>query len=138
MSDLQAHGTALMRRLADAVSAGIVTGHDWPNNQDELTRLQSARLLREAAEELDRLRGNPLHLLDRAEALHLNAGMPWHEAHRLALSEAGVDDAAIVELVGECAVLGRESLLTGEEICDFARAVLVHGSPMLPTTGEGQ
>jgi hypothetical protein len=70
-------------------------------------------------------------LLDRAEALHLNTGMRWDEAHRLALSEAGIDDAAIEELCGECAVLGTESLLTGDEIRDFARAVLVHGSVLL-------
>ena len=69
-------------------------------------------------------------LLDRAEALHLKTGMHWREAERLALSEIGVDDAAITELVGECAPLGTESLLTGDEISDFARAVLVHGSAL--------
>ena len=69
-------------------------------------------------------------LLDRAEALHLKTGMHWREAERLALSEIGVDDAAITELVGECATLGTESLLTGDEISDFARAVLVHGSAL--------
>lgn len=72
-------------------------------------------------------------LLDRAEALHLNAGMPWHQARELALSEIGVDGSAIVELVGECAALGTESLLTGDEICDFTRAVLVHGSALMVT-----
>jgi hypothetical protein len=70
-------------------------------------------------------------LLDRAEALHLNTGMRWDEAHRLALSEAGIGDPEIEELCGECAVLGTESLLTGDEIRDFARAVLVHGSALL-------
>ena len=69
-------------------------------------------------------------LLDRTEELHLQTGMHWREAERLALSEIGVDDAAIVELVGECAALGTESLLTGDEISDFARAVLVHGSAL--------
>lgn len=67
-------------------------------------------------------------LLDRAEALHLNTNMHWRDAERLALSEIGIDDAAITELAGECTALGTESLLTGDEICDFARAVLVHGS----------
>ena len=76
-------------------------------------------------------------LLNRAEALHLNTGMHWREAERLALSEIGVDDAAIVELVGECATLGTESLLTGDEICDFARAVLVHGSALQVALTEG-
>ena len=70
-------------------------------------------------------------LLDRAEALHLNARMHWREAERLALSEVGIDDAAIVELVGECLTLGAESLLTGDELSEFARAVLVHGSGLM-------
>lgn len=70
-------------------------------------------------------------LLDRAEALYLNTGMNWGESRRLALSEAGIDDAAIEELCGECASLGTETLLTGDEIRDFARAVLVHGSALL-------
>ena len=76
-------------------------------------------------------------LLNRAEALHLGTGMHWSEAERLALSEIGVDDAAITELVGECATLGTESLLTGDEICDFARAVLVHGSALQVALSPG-
>lgn len=56
-TDLRKYGTKLMRSLADRVSDGITTGPDWPNNQDELTRLQSARLLREAAAEIEFLRG---------------------------------------------------------------------------------
>ena len=77
-------------------------------------------------------------LLDRAEALHLNTGMHWRDAERLALSEIGVDDAAIVELVGECTTLGTESLLTGEEILEFARAVLVHGSGLTVALPPGE
>jgi hypothetical protein len=46
--------TQLLRQFADKLVAGIMTGHDWPNSQDELLRMQSARLMREAAEELDR------------------------------------------------------------------------------------
>lgn len=76
-------------------------------------------------------------LLYRAEALHLNTGMHWREAERLALSELGIDDAAITELVGECTALGTESLLTGDEICDFARAVLVHGSALQVAMAPG-
>jgi hypothetical protein len=37
---------ALVRRIADALVAGILTGPDWPNDQKELTRLQAAELLR--------------------------------------------------------------------------------------------
>lgn len=46
--------TQLLRQLADELAKGILTGHDWPNSQDELLRLNSARLMRQAAEELDR------------------------------------------------------------------------------------
>lgn len=55
-TDLRKHGTRLVRRIADDVAHGIVTGHDWPNSQDELTRLQAARLLRESADEIEALR----------------------------------------------------------------------------------
>ena len=68
-------------------------------------------------------------LVMRAEALHLNAGMPWHQAEEAALSEVGIHDAEIDELIGECAPVGLESLITGaEELRRFTRAVLVHGS----------
>ena len=65
----------------------------------------------------------------RAEALRLNAGMPWHQAEEAALSEVGIHDAEIDELIGECAPVGLDSLITGEdELRRFTRAVLVHGS----------
>ncbi len=69
----------------------------------------------------------PVALQDRAIELHEQAGMPWHEAEALALREIGIDDAAIVELQGEC--------MTGAFLCDedipaFVRSVLVHGSPL--------
>ncbi len=74
MTDLQKYGTKLMRSLAADVSAGISTGHDWPNSQNELTRLQSAQLLREAADEVDRLRGQRAVMIellaDAANAIH--------------------------------------------------------------------
>lgn len=53
MNDIEKHGTQLARRLAAALEANIVTGPDWPNSQDELTRLQSARVLREMADQID-------------------------------------------------------------------------------------
>lgn len=66
-------------------------------------------------------------LLDRAEALHLNAGMPWHEAYQLALSEAGINAAELDEIIGECAPMGLNSMLvTEDELREFARALLVH------------
>lgn len=33
-------------RLADRLAEGITTGHDWPNTNDELLRLQCAATLR--------------------------------------------------------------------------------------------
>jgi hypothetical protein len=45
-----------MRGCADRLEAGITTGNDWPNSQPELDRLQSARVLRESAAEIESLR----------------------------------------------------------------------------------
>ncbi len=49
--------TALMLRYADKLTAGITTGHDWPNTQDELDRLGAGRLLREAAAQIIAMSG---------------------------------------------------------------------------------
>ena len=43
----------LVRRIADALVAGILTGPDWPNDQRELTRLQAAELLRMFASQIE-------------------------------------------------------------------------------------
>lgn len=53
MNQIDQYGTKLLRSCAEQVAKGIITGHDWPNSQDELTRLQAAQLLREAADRLD-------------------------------------------------------------------------------------
>lgn len=50
--------TKVLRVLASRLSEGIITGHDWPNTDDELLRLQSARLMHDAAAELDSKTGN--------------------------------------------------------------------------------
>jgi hypothetical protein len=39
---------SLMLQMADKITADITTGHDWPNTQEELGRLDAARLLRKA------------------------------------------------------------------------------------------
>lgn len=63
----------------------------------------------------------------RAASLHSKTGMSWDEAEQLALSEAGIDDEAIDELIGECGYSGLESLLTTpDELRRFTRSVLVH------------
>jgi hypothetical protein len=61
----------------------------------------------------------------RAKDLHEKANMPWHEAERLALSEIGIDDAAVDELIGNSG--GLDSMLcSADELRAFARSVLVH------------
>ena len=46
---------AKLRKFANTLTANIMTGHDHPNSQDELDRLNSARFLREAADALQAL-----------------------------------------------------------------------------------
>lgn len=53
MNLIEQYGTKLLRSCAEEVAKGVITGPDWPNSQDELTRLQAAQLLREAANKLD-------------------------------------------------------------------------------------
>jgi hypothetical protein len=45
--------TDLLKRLADRLDHNVITGHDWPNTDDELLRLQCAKLMREAATALE-------------------------------------------------------------------------------------
>lgn len=66
-------------------------------------------------------------LLSRAIELHEKAGMPWVDAEELALSEAGIDDAILDELIGEAGYSGLESMLTTvDELRRFTRSILVH------------
>lgn len=63
----------------------------------------------------------------RAIELHEKTSMPWAEAERLALSEAGIDDAAVDELIGECGPSGLKTLLADpDDLRDYTRSVLVH------------
>lgn len=75
--------------------------------------------------------------LARAELLHEQTGMPWDQAHELALTEHGIGTAAIDELIGECAPQGIESLLaTPDDLRAFCRAVLVFGEALREDTAE--
>lgn len=75
--------------------------------------------------------------LKRAEALHEQCGMPWHQATELALTEHGIGTAAIDELIGECALCGVDSLLTtADDLRAFCRAVLVFGEALREDTAE--
>lgn len=64
MTDLQKYGLRLVRSAADRVAAGIMTGHDHSNSDDELARLQAASLLRQCADELELLRGQRMVLME--------------------------------------------------------------------------
>ena len=69
----------------------------------------------------------------RATELVEKSGMPWHEAENLALSEFGITDADVEELMGECC---NTTILTGEDISALIRSVLVHGSALLARNSE--
>lgn len=69
----------------------------------------------------------------RATELVGKGGMPWHEAENLALSEFGITDADVEELMGECC---NTTILTGEDISALIRSVLVHGSALLARNSE--
>lgn len=68
-------------------------------------------------------------LLKRATELHEKGFMPWVAAEELALSEIGIEEAAIDELIreGTYRAVDEDFFLTGaDEIRSFTRAVLVH------------
>lgn len=100
---------ALMRRLADNLSAGLTTGHDWSISQDELTRLQGAKLLRDAADELEVSRaapapaGEPLREQTLLEAAShaLRSYQYGNGALYLAKNMADKIDAALAAPAGE-------------------------------------
>lgn len=71
MNLIEQYGTQLLRSCAEQVAKGVITGHDWPNSQDELTRLQAAQLLREAADKLDGIKAEQDERLRRAAYLDL-------------------------------------------------------------------
>ena len=53
---MSAQPEALPIRLADRLTASIITGHDWPNTSDELLRVQVAEELRRLHAESETLR----------------------------------------------------------------------------------
>lgn len=69
--------TNILRNSADTLEDGILTGHDWPNTQPELDRMNSARWLRMAAAEIDQLRGQRKVLEELlGEAAHVIHNLP--------------------------------------------------------------
>lgn len=79
--------TKVMRNSAETLDRNIITGHDWPNTQDELDRINSARWLREAAATIDDLRGQrqvlEMLLGEASEVLHTLSGESVEEAQML-------------------------------------------------------
>ena len=97
--------TDLLRNSAATLADGITTGHDWPNTQDELDRLNSARWLRQAAAEFDRLRAQRLVLLELlGEAAHVIHNLPdevemQEEADMLSTLKDRIADARVAVLL---------------------------------------
>ena len=70
--------------------------------------------------------------LQRAIDLHEKAFMPWGQAEKLALDEAGIGDAEIDELIGNASHNVVISLLDDEEVREFVRSILVHQYALTP------
>lgn len=66
--------TSVMRDIAKRLVANIMSGHDHPNTQEEIDRMNGDSFLRKAADELDKLRGQRMVLMqlvaDVAEVIH--------------------------------------------------------------------
>lgn len=77
-------------------------------------------------------------LLQRAEDLHEKSGMPWAEAEKLALSEAGIEDRHIDEISGNTDHAIICSLLSKEEVREFTRTILIYGQPLLSAAPKPQ
>lgn len=143
---LDAENKALRERL-DAVPASPAEGlaadveavltlleeHEWA---EHCTKTPLGQRLEAAITEMH----NEIHaakehndvadtLLKRATELHEKGFMPWVAAEELALSEIGIEEAAIDELIGECTqrAFDDDFFLTGvDEVRAFMRAALVH------------
>lgn len=127
--------TAPSEGLAADVEAllTLLEGHEWA---EHCTKTPLGQRLEAAITELH----NEIHaakenndvadtLLKRATELHEKGFMPWVEAEELALSEIGIEEAAIDELIGECTqrAFDDDFFLTGvDEVRAFMRAALVH------------
>lgn len=68
----------------------------------------------------------PVQPSERAQDLHEKASMPWGQAEKLALEEAGIGDAEIDELIGEASNSVLIGLLDKEDVREFVRSILVH------------
>ncbi len=76
---------------------------------------------------IEEKQAEPRSLFDRANDLHEKAAMPWTEAEKLALSEQGIDDAQIEELIHEHASTALVEFTKGwEDLQEYTRALLVH------------
>jgi hypothetical protein len=67
-------------------------------------------------------------ILQRASDLVEKSFMPWCGAERQALSEFGIDDAAIEDLRGNCT---SSTVLVEDDVSDLVRSVLVHGNGLV-------
>lgn len=90
-------------------------------------------LTAESAEQREHGQAPGNSILSRVEELHNKAFMPWREAEHLALSEAGIGNSKIDELIGECSSSPVVTLLDDEEVREFVRSILVHSGSLYTT-----
>lgn len=69
-----------------------------------------------------------MNLQQRAIDLHEKAGMPWTQADALALSEAGITDADIDEMIGEHSDTVLVGFVPRDDVRAFVRGILVHNA----------
>lgn len=79
-SQLKKYGTQLLLKAADRLDHNMITGRDWPYTNEELARLQGAELLRESAQEIQRLRAALLAVADAARLSPYRESNQWDDS----------------------------------------------------------
>lgn len=106
-------------------------GHDGAKMREAMFGVLG--LTAESAEQREQGQAPGNTLLSRVEELYNKAFMPWREAEHLALSESGIGNSKIDELIGECASSPVVTILDDEEVREFVRSILVHSGPLYTT-----
>jgi hypothetical protein len=70
----------------------------------------------------------PADPAQRATDLHENLGMPWPQADELVLSEVGIIDMDIDEMIGESHVTTLLDFVPRDSLREFVRGLLVHNA----------
>lgn len=118
---------SVIREALEAAQNGLAWYRDRSPEAVDGSDDEADDLIARALSSLDQVvKGAPTGLLARAEELHEKAFMPWNQAEKLALSEVGVDDGQIDELIGNSSPTSLTTLLDPEEVREFVRSVLVY------------